>query len=181
MAPPPTPSPRRQGSASAIERRFITGIVGVFALAFLAVLWVVTTEVTAEYAVTCERDTSQCAVTRWHLVASERFRVPIPAEARAEVRTTPRKNRAAPRVFLELVNTTERRFLIEYEWGDAEGRATGAATRLNAFLAGRGGNVFREVEGSRWSVWGLLTFLVTLTGLAVVAWRRSVGSAPPPR
>lgn len=180
MVSRPTPPPGQQGTASAVERRFITGIVAVFTLAFLAVLWVVTTEVTVEYAVTCERSASECAVTRGHLVGSERFRVPIPADARAEVRTTPRKNRAAPRIFLELVNTSERRFLIEYEWGDAEGRATGAAARLNAFLADRGGDVFREVEASRWPVWSLLAFLVTLTGLAAVAWRRRVDSASPP-
>ena len=181
MVPHPSPSPGRQSTASAVERRFITGIVAFFALAFLAVLWVVTAEVTVEYALTCERGAMQCLVTRWHLVGSERFQLQIPGDARAEVRTTPRKNRAAPRIFLELVNATERQFLIEYEWGDAKGRAMGAAARLNTFVAGQGGDVFREVEGSRWPVWGLLAFLVTLTGLAVVAWRGRAVSASPPQ
>ncbi len=176
VIPRVTPAPDRLQATGAVDRRLLAAIVGGFALAFVAVLWLVTAKVVVEYVLTCERGAMRCAVTRAHLVGSERFEFRIPADARAEVRVTPRKNRAAPRTFLELVNPTGRRFLIEYEWGDAEGRAASAAARLNAFLTGEGGEVIREVEGSRGPVWGILTFLITLTGLSVVAWRSRTAS-----
>jgi hypothetical protein len=124
----------------------------------------------------CDRAAATCTLTRRHLLGSETYRVRIPPDARAVVRVTPRKSRSAPSTFLELVNASERTFLIEYEWSGAGAHATAAATRLNAFLAGEGGPVIEEVEGSTWPAWALLTFLVAVGVGSMVAWRASRSS-----
>lgn len=158
-------------ATSAVERRFIVGIVVFFGIALLALLWMVAAQVTTQYRLTCDRAAATCTLTRRHLVGSETYQVRIPPEARAVVRVTPRKNRSAPRTFLELVNASERTFLIEYEWSGAEAHASAAATRLNAFLAGEAGPVIEEVEGSDWPTYALLAFLVALGVGSMVAWR----------
>ena len=163
--------PATRPTTSAVERRFIAGIVGFFGLAALVLLWIVAAQVTIQYRMTCDRAAAQCSVTRRHLVGSETYPVRIPSDARAVVRMTPRKSRSAPRTLLEFVNVSERTFLIEYEWSGAGARASAAATRLNAFLAGEAGGVIEEVEGSAWPAWGLLTFLVALAVGSLVAWR----------
>jgi len=163
--------PTAPAATGAAERRFIAGIVGFFGLALLALLWMVSAGVTTQYRMTCDRAAAACTLTRRHLVGSETYRVRIPSGARAAVRVTPRKNRSAPRTFLEFVDASERIFLIEYEWNDAGRRASAAAARLNAFLAGDAGPVIEEVEGSTGPAWGLLTFLLALGVGSMVAWR----------
>jgi hypothetical protein len=158
-------------ATSAVERRFIAGIVVFFGIALLALLWMVAAKVTTQYRMTCDRAAAACTLTRRHLVGSETYQVRIPIDARAVVRVTPRKSRSAPRTFLEFVNASERTFLIEYEWSGAGAHASVAARRLNAFLAGEAGTVIEEVEGSDWPARGLLTLLVALGVGSVVAWR----------
>lgn len=164
----PVPQPT---AAGAVERRFIAGSVGFFGLALLALLWMVAAQVTTQYRMTCDRVAAACTLTRRHLVGSETYQVRIPSGALAVARVTPRKSRSAPSTFLEFVNGAERTFLIEYEWNGAGGRASAAATRLNAFLGGEAGPVIEEVEGSDWPAWGLLTFLLALGLGSMVAWR----------
>jgi len=164
LANQPTPT-------SAVERRFIVGIVVFFGIALLALLWMVAAQVTIQYRLTCDRPAASCTLTRRHLVGSESYQVRIPVDARAVVRVTPWKRRSAPRTFLEFVNASERTFLIEYEWSGAGDHASAAARRLNAFLAGETGTVIEEVEGSEWPAWGLLAFLITLSVASVVALR----------
>ena len=171
MAPRGSHPVTQPTAASAVERRFIAGIVGFFCLAVLALLWIVSAQVTTQYRMTCERAAARCSVRRRHFVGSETYQIPIPADARAVVRVTPRKSRSAPRTYLEFVNASERTFLIEYERSGAGVRASAAATRLNAFLAGEAGAVIEEVEGSDWPAWGLLTFVVALAVGSLVAWR----------
>jgi hypothetical protein len=163
-------------ATSAVERRFIVGIIVFFGIALLALLWMVAAQVTTQYRLTCNRAAATCTLTRRHLVGSETYQVRIPPDGRAVVRVIPRKSRSAPRTFLEFVNASERTFLIEYEWSEAGAHASAAARRLNAFLAGEGGTVIEEVEGSDWPAWGLVTFLVTLGGGSMVAWRSNRSS-----
>lgn len=163
-------------ATSAVERRFIVGIVAFFGIALLALLWVIAAHVTIEYRLTCARAAGSCTLTRRHLAGSETYEVRIPPGARAVVRVIPRKRRSAPRTFLELVNASERTFLIEYEWNGSEVRATAAAARLNAFLSGEAGTRIEEVEGSDWPAWGLLIFLVVAGVGSMVAWRSSRSS-----
>ena len=162
----------------AVERQLIAGIVGFFALALLALLWMVSTQVTTQYHMRCDRAAAACTLTRRHLVGSETYQVRIPSGARAVVRVTPRKNRSAPRTFFEFVNASERTFLIEYERNEAEERASAAAARMNAFIAGEAGAVIEEREGSDWPAWGLLTVLLALGVGSMVAWRSRRSQAP---
>lgn len=164
---------------SAVERRFIAGIVGFFGLAVLAILWMVAAQVTTQYRVTCERAAERCSVTRRHLVGSETYQVRIPADARAAVRVTPHKSRSRPNTFLEFVSASQRTFLIQYEWSGAGARASAAATRLNAFLAGEAGAVIEEVEGSGFPAWALLTLVVALALGSMAACRSRRSSVGP--
>lgn len=152
-APPRTPP-------TVAERRMLAGIGVFFAVAFVAVAWALTTQVVTQYRMVCDRASAACALTRHHLTGSEEtYQVPVPAGARAEVRVTPWRTKAKSRTYLELVAAEERTFLIEYG-GDLAGvRASEAATRLNAFLAGQGGPEIEVREGSARSTWATLALV----------------------
>ncbi|HET9454643.1 MAG TPA: hypothetical protein VFO66_10205 [Gemmatimonadaceae bacterium] len=156
MPTAPLHSAPKATTENTLHRGWIAGIVGFFAIAFVAVLWMVGTQVTFQYRMTCSRGTANCALTRSHLAGSETYGIGIPPGARAEVRVTARKSRSAPRTHLELVNDAERTFLIQYEGDGAHDRAAAAATRLNAFLEGQGNPVLEELEGEGRPSWALI-------------------------
>ena len=134
--------------------------------------WALTTQVVTQYRMVCDRTAAVCALTRHHLTGGEEtYRVPFGAGARAEVQVTPWRTKAPSRTYLELVVAEERTFLIEYGGDRAGDRASGAATRLNAFLGGEGGAVLEEVEGSARSTWATLAFVGAVIGCGVAAAR----------
>jgi len=159
--------PARETPATPAQRRMLAALFAGLGLLGLAVLWVVVFHVAARYRLTCTRAASACVVVRERLGGDLTYRVAVSPEARAVVTTT-RPRRGTPRVFLEVVTGGERTFLVEYQGRAAHERASAAAARLNALLAGTGAPVVEEAVGSPGVAWGLVGIvLALLTGISL--------------
>ena len=145
----------------------VATLFSVLGLAALGLLGLVVFDVAARYRLTCMRSTASCAIVRERLGGDLAYRVAVSPNTRAIVETT-RPRRGSPRVYLEFEADGKRTFLVEYQGTDARGRASAAAARLNAFLAGAGAPVLEETVGSPAVTWGLAGVVVIL--LAGIGW-----------
>ena len=121
------------------------------------------------YGVTCSKSPQiQCLLERETSDGTQRWQVPLGADAAAVVRVEPRL-RSGSRVFLYLTSGSREVFAAEFEGGSAIADAQDAAAKLNRVFAS-GGEATAKVEARppaylRWLAWvglGVMALLVAV-------------------